>query len=497
MTNSTLNLIEMEEAIELLKTSRPTFYRWLKTGKIKGTKVGKKWKFQKEDVERFMKGEAPKINIPVDIKPLLSELEIQLKEMNITDIAPEEFDELETCVLYIMAISCAKNASDIHISIQKEEFGGDTIGLLRMRIHSQLKIINKFNSKLVKPILEVWKKWAQLDINISNIPQDGRILMEFPHNAGNIAGKSFTLANHIVPTLLGESLTSRVLNVESLISLGNLTDIGFSQEEEKIIKKNLNKESGLVLASGPAGSGKTVTLYQCLREINHPEKKVVTIENPVEIIFPWATQIPVNNKAGLTFERAIHSALRSDAEVIMVSDTPTFETMKLVLEAATSGHLMLGTFHAKNTFEMLRRIMDAGKDNLYQVIDSINLLTSQRLSKKLCPHCKKESKLSKDNIKKLEELTNGLKDLSHYEGETIYEAVGCDKCINGYKGRVVFYEILEPNENIKKAIINNLSTEELMNVAFTTGTTPLVEAGLKKVLKGLTTVGEVVSSLEK
>ncbi|OFZ51804.1 MAG: hypothetical protein A2381_00685 [Bdellovibrionales bacterium RIFOXYB1_FULL_37_110] len=497
MTSENLNLIEMEEAIELLKTSRPTFYRWLKTGKIKGTKVGKKWKFQKDDVERFMKGETPKINIPVDIKPLLTELETQLKEMNITDIAPEEFDELETCVLYIMAITRAKNASDVHISVQKEEFGGETIGLLRMRIYSQLKIISKFNSKLVKPIIDVWKKWAQLDINVSNIPQDGRILMEFPHNAGSIAGKSFTLANHIVPTLLGESLTSRVLNVESFIALSSLSDLGFTKEEEIQIKKNLNKESGLVLASGPAGSGKTTTLYQCLREINHPDKKIVTIENPVEIIFPWATQIPVNPKVGLTFDRAILSALRSDAEVIMVSDTPNPETIKLVIDAATSGHLMLGTFHAKNTFEMLRRIMDAGKDNLYQVIDSINLLISQRLAKKLCPHCKKETKLNKDNIKKLEELTNGLKDLSRYEGETIYKAVGCDKCVNGYKGRVVFYEILEPNENIKKSIIHNLSTEELMDVAFTTGTTPLVEAGLIKVLKGLTTIEEVVNSLEK
>jgi type IV pilus assembly protein PilB len=369
-----------------------------------------------------------------------------------------------------------RRASDIHI-----ETGHDGL-VIKYRIDGVLYMANDpIDIHFQAPVISRLKVMSELDISERRIPQDGRFKIRF-------GAKSIDFRVSIMPSSFGEDAVIRILDKESIandmkgLSLENL---GVSEREIKRLRKKIREPYGMVLVTGPTGSGKTTTLYAALTEIQTGEDKIITIEDPVEYMLRGILQIPVNEKKGLTFAKGLRSILRHDPDKIMIGEIRDSETAQIAVQSALTGHLVFTTVHANNVFDVIGRFIHMGIDP-YNFVSSLNCVMAQRLVRKLCRKCKNPVPHS-DEV-----LREGGVDPELVRGVTLYEAKGCEECNNtGYRGRAAIVELLELNDHIRDLIIGKVTATQLKLAAREAGVVFLRDSAVEKFIAGDTTLKEI------
>ncbi len=369
-----------------------------------------------------------------------------------------------------------RRASDIHIETRDREV------VIKYRIdgalyHAMEPIDKQFHSTIISRV----KVMSELDIAEKRVPQDGRFKMK-------LKGRAIDFRVSIMPSVHGEDAVIRILDKESAneeFRELRLDVLGFDGRDLKIIHRQITEPYGMFLVTGPTGSGKTTTLYAALSEIQSEEDKIVTIEDPVEYQLPGITQIPVNEKKGLTFARGLRSILRHDPDKIMVGEIRDEETAQIAVQSALTGHLVFTTVHANNVVDVLGRFLNM-KVEVYNFVSALNCVLAQRLLRLTCKVCKKPVKA---DAQLLEE--SGL-DPVKYKDQLFYEGQGCIDCNGtGFKGRTAIAEILDLSDNIRELILARKSAAEIKRAAKEEGMSFLRESALQKVFKGQTTLREI------
>ncbi len=369
-----------------------------------------------------------------------------------------------------------RRTSDIHIETQ------DDAVHVKYRIDGVLQpamrpIAKQFHSAIISRI----KVMSELDIAEKRVPQDGRFKVKVP-------GKTIDFRVSIMPSVHGEDAVIRILDKESIseqFTELTLNVVGFPEQELKRFRKYIREPYGMVLVTGPTGSGKTTTLYAALSEIKTIEDKIVTIEDPVEYQLAGITQIPINEKKGLTFARGLRSILRHDPDKIMVGEIRDPETAQIAIQSALTGHLVFTTVHANNVFDVLGRFLNMGVEP-YQFVSALNCVIAQRLVRLICSYCKRPVKVSR------EVLVESALDPALATTQPFYEGAGCIECGGtGFKGRTAICELLDLSDRIREMILERRPTSEIKRVAHEEGMRFLRESAVEKVLNGQTTLREI------
>lgn len=363
-----------------------------------------------------------------------------------------------------------QRATDIHIEPQREEL------VLRFRIDGVLHEHRTLSKELLAPIVSRVKIMAQLDIAESRRPQDGRFTIRRE-------GEPIDVRVATTPSSNGEGAVLRLLDhSETNLELNNL---GFPERVEQEFRESILRTHGIILVSGPTGSGKTTTLYSGLRLLNQSDVKIITIEDPIEFELDGIHQIQVRPEIGLTFSDGLRSVLRQDPDIMMIGEIRDLETAKIAIQAALTGHLVLSTIHTNNASAAVNRLIDMGVPH-YLIPSALETVLAQRLVRTLCPECKQPYTPSDDVLASFDMTREDLKD------RTLYRAEGCDHCNQtGYYGRTGIFELLDVNENVESVIRNEGSKEEIEQVAREGSMVPLRKAGRSKVLNGETTFEEI------
>ena len=369
-----------------------------------------------------------------------------------------------------------RRASDIHI-----ETGDDSVHV-KYRIDGVLQpamrpIAKQFHSSIISRI----KVMAELDIAEKRVPQDGRFKVRTP-------GKTIDFRVSVMPSVHGEDAVIRILDKESIseqFTELTLNVVGFPEQELRRFRKYIREPYGMVLVTGPTGSGKTTTLYAALSEIKSIEDKIITIEDPVEYQLRGITQIPINEKKGLTFARGLRSILRHDPDKIMVGEIRDPETAQIAIQSALTGHLVFTTVHANNVVDVLGRFLNMGVEP-YQFVSALNCVLAQRLVRLICSHCKRPVRV---DPKLLEE---SALDRALAETHTFYEGAGCIECGGtGFKGRTAICELLDLSDRIREMILDRRPASEIKKAAHEEGMRFLRESAVEKVLLGQSTLREI------
>ncbi len=370
-----------------------------------------------------------------------------------------------------------KGASDIHIQPTETNLR------IRFRIDGDLNDYLILPKYLAESLISRFKIMANMKIDEKRLPQDSRINYSYYNPAINIDLRVSTL-----PSVYGEDLVMRILDKTTVIL--DLNKLGFSDEYLELYRKTILKPYGMILHVGPTGSGKTTTLYSALKEIDKPDIKILTVEDPVEYQLGGSiVQTNINPSAGYTFAKAIRVFLRHDPDVILVGEIRDLETAKTAVEASLTGHLVFSTLHTNDSVSTITRLEEMGVET-YLLADSLLLICAQRLIKRICNQCKTEYKATKKEKIILEKA--GFK---FEEDLILYKGVGCQTCnFTGYKGRTGVHELLEIDDKLKSMIIEELSTEDMKKYALSKGMKTLRQDGLLKALNGITTVEEVIKN---
>jgi type IV pilus assembly protein PilB len=369
-----------------------------------------------------------------------------------------------------------RRASDIHIETQEH------VVLIKYRIDGVLyQAMDPIDKRHHGTIISRIKVMSELDIAEKRIPQDGRFKLR-------VRGRTIDFRVSIMPTVHGEDSVIRILDKESAnaeFKSLNLEVVGFDGDTKKKLRKFIREPYGMVLVTGPTGSGKTTTLYACLSEIQSVEDKIVTIEDPVEYQLRGITQIPVNEKKGLTFARGLRSILRHDPDKIMVGEIRDEETAQIAVQSALTGHLVFTTVHANNVVDVLGRFLNM-KVELYNFVSALNCVLAQRLVRKICVHCKAPVTFTPEQMREL-----GV-DPEQLEGKTLYEGKGCLECDGtGFHGRMAIAELLDLSDRIRGLILERRPASEIKKAAKEEGMIFLRDAALAKVFEGSTTLKEI------
>ncbi len=376
----------------------------------------------------------------------------------------------------IIFTALERRASDIHIEARDSEVA------VKYRIdgvlqHAMQPIAKEWHSTVLSRI----KVLSDLDIAERRVPQDGRFRVKYK-------GRYIDLRVSIMPASHGEDAVLRVLDKETLsekFSSLTLDVVGFSAEETRRFRRYIREPYGMVLVTGPTGSGKTTTLYAAINEIKTDEDKIVTIEDPVEYQLRGITQIPVNEKKGLTFARGLRSILRHDPDKIMVGEIRDQETAQIAIQSALTGHLVFTTVHANNVTDVIGRFINMGVEP-YNFVSALNCIMAQRLVRVVCPVCKKPKRYSPEELKEA-----GL-DPAVWGNVTFAEGAGCLECSGtGYHGRTAICELLDLTDRIREMIVDRRPTSEIKRIACEEGMITLRESGLAKIRAGITTVKEI------
>ncbi len=369
-----------------------------------------------------------------------------------------------------------RRASDIHIEARDAEVA------VKYRIdgvlqHAMQPISKDWHSAVISRI----KVLSDLDIAERRVPQDGRFRVKYK-------GRYIDLRVSIMPASHGEDAVLRVLDKETLsekFQSLSLDVVGFSEEETRRFRRYIREPYGMVLVTGPTGSGKTTTLYAAINEIKSDEDKIITIEDPVEYQLRGITQIPVNEKKGLTFARGLRSILRHDPDKIMVGEIRDQETAQIAIQSALTGHLVFTTVHANNVTDVIGRFINMGVEP-YNFVSALNCILAQRLVRVICSSCKRPKRLG------AEELREAGLDPAAWASATFYEGAGCLECSgSGFHGRTAICELLDLTDRIREMIIDRRPTSEIKRVAREEGMTTLRESGMAKVRVGITTLREI------
>lgn len=372
--------------------------------------------------------------------------------------------------LFIQAIEA--KASDIHIEPH-------AMGVrVRFRIDGMLREIKQLRKSIQAAVISRIKIMSEIDIAEKRVPQDGRIQLEFGQ-------RSIDLRVSTLPTIFGEKVVIRVLDRDGLAAY-TLDQIGFSDMNLALFREALRSSYGMVLVTGPTGSGKTTTLYAVLNHLNDIEKNIITVEDPVEYIIKGINQTQVNVKAGMTFAAGLRSILRQDPDIIMVGEIRDTETAAIAVRAANTGHQIFSTLHTNDAPGAITRLLDMGVEP-FRVSSSILGVVAQRLVRVICPHCKEAYQLDPGAPERQ------FLCLEPNDEITLYRGKGCEKCGNiGYRGRMAIHEVLIVDTELRNEIVKNVSTGELRQKSLAGGMISLKQDGIEKAKQGLTTIKEIM-----
>lgn len=397
-------------------------------------------------------------------------------EMDLADLERQTEDApVVKLVNKILYDALNEGASDIHVEPYEKEFRVRyrIDGVLYIKINPPLKLRDAITSRI--------KIMAKLDIAEKRLPQDGRIKIKTKHQ-GRMKELDYRVS--VIPTLFGEKIVLRVLDKENLKL--DMTKLGLESESLRRLEKSILKPYGMILVTGPTGSGKTNTLYSAMSRINTPEINILTAEDPVEFNITGLNQVQMKEQIGLNFSTALRSFLRQDPNIILVGEIRDFETAEIAIKAALTGHLVLSTLHTNDAPSTVNRLMNMGIEP-FLVSSSVLLIVAQRLIRKICPECKEEYKVPQE----------ALVDIGFSEEEAekvvIYKGRGCPFCGNtGYKGRLGLFEVLEVSDNIRELILVGASAIEIRRKAIEEGMITLRASGIEKLRSGSTTIEEVL-----
>ncbi|MGO2074257.1 MAG: type IV-A pilus assembly ATPase PilB [Pseudoalteromonas sp.] len=431
--------------------------------------------------------------VVVDYRQLENKIEQLLdasSSLHLSDDEFKEFGDLETeqkdvkspgeedkddapIIVYINKIlmdAIKKGASDLHFEPYEHKYR------VRFRIDGILHEMASPPNSLATRLSARLKVMARLDIAEKRKPQDGRIKLKITER------KSIDFRVSTLPTLWGEKIVMRILDSSSAM-LG-IDVLGYEPEQKALYMNALAQPQGMILVTGPTGSGKTVSLYTGLNILNQPERNISTAEDPVEINLEGVNQVQINPKAEMTFANALKAFLRQDPDVVMVGEIRDLETAEISIKAAQTGHLVMSTLHTNSAPETLTRLLNMGVP-AYNVASSITLIIAQRLARRLCPKCKTPETLPEEEL-----LRQGV-DKSKLDELTLFTPKGCDSCTEGYKGRVGIYEVMEVTPEIAQIIMRGGNSLEIAEVSLKSGFNNLRLSGLKKAADGVTSLAEI------
>jgi type IV pilus assembly protein PilB len=449
--------------------------------------------FQALDDIKFLSRLNPE-TILVEEDKLIKMIEVALeaKDTSMRDLLDEDLDNLDISggddvvdddggpetddapivrfVNKVLLDSIKKGASDIHMEVYEKifriRFRAD--GILHQIASPPVNIANRIISRI--------KVMSKMDIAERRVPQDGRIKMTLSKH------RAIDFRVNTCPTLFGEKVVLRILDPTSA-QIG-IEKLGFEPEQERLFLQAIHKPYGMVLVTGPTGSGKTVTLYTGLNILNKVETNISTAEDPVEITVEGINQVNMNPKAGLTFASALRAFLRQDPDIIMVGEIRDYETAEIAVKAAQTGHLVLSTLHTNDAPQTLNRLVQMGIEP-FNIVSAVNLIMAQRLARRLCEHCKKPADFPNNVL-----ISTGFKE-EELASLKIYSPVGCEHCTNGYKGRVGIYQVMTLSEKMRALILEGGNAMQLAIQAQSEGINDLRASGLNKVRMGITSIEEI------
>ncbi len=397
----------------------------------------------------------------------------EASEQESNDVASEVEDAPVVRFLQKMLIDAINaRASDLHFEPYEYHYR------VRFRVDGELREITQPPIAIKDKLASRIKVISRMDIAEKRVPQDGRMKLKFGNRA--IDFRVSTL-----PTLFGEKIVIRILDPSSA-KLG-IDALGYEKIEKDRLMNAIQRPYGMVLVTGPTGSGKTVSLYTCLNILNQPGVNISTVEDPAEINLPGVNQVNVNEKAGTTFSVALKAFLRQDPDIIMVGEIRDLETADIAIKAAQTGHLVLSTLHTNDAPGTLTRLLNMGVAP-FNIASSVLLVTAQRLARRLCETCKTTVEYPREALKKA-----GFADADLDASWKPYKAVGCAACSNGYKGRVGIYQVMPITENMQRIILAEGSALDIQQEANKNGVRDLRQAGLAKVRAGVTTLEEIIT----
>lgn len=417
-----------------------------------------------EQIEEFLQ----KVKSLDDVKKLSEDLLLSKKTYNTSKI-------LEI----IIAGALVTEASDIHMEPEEEYVR------LRYRLDGVLMDILNFNQSIYSLLLSRIKLISGLKLNIKNEAQDGRFSVKSKD-------ADIEIRTSVLPGAYNESIVLRILNPKT-ISVP-MEELGIEPKLLKILTHEIKKPNGMILTTGPTGSGKTTTLYAFLKKIHSPDIKIITIEDPIEYHLPGIVQTQVNSEKKYTFLSGLRSALRQDPDIIMIGEIRDGETAEIAINSALTGHLVFSTLHTNTAAGSFPRLMDLNI-NPKVLTSAINITIAQRLIRKLCPHCKKERPVEESEKIIFNTILESISDKNYLENlqrNVVWQSVGCDKCNNtGYKGRIGIFEAILTDESVENIIQENPSEREIKKATIHQGLLDMKQDGVIKILKGITSIGEM------
>lgn len=422
------------------------------------------------------------------IERCMAASETQLSDLGDADLDDVEFSDTENAgadvsesdvddtpvvrfVNKVLLDAINKGASDIHFEPYEKNYR------VRFRVDGILKEVAAPPIGMAPRLSARLKVMSRLDISERRIPQDGRIKMNLSKN------RSIDFRVNTCPTLYGEKIVLRILDAATA-KLG-VDELGFEPEQKELYLKTLHNPYGMILVTGPTGSGKTVTLYTGVNILNQPQTNISTAEDPVEINMPGINQVNVNPKVGLDFAKALRAFLRQDPDVILVGEIRDVETAEIAIKAAQTGHMVLSTLHTNDAPQTLTRLINMGVPP-YNIASAVSLIIAQRLARRLCTHCKKSLDLPKEAL-----LEEGFTEGEIKQGLKVYGPVGCDQCTDGYRGRLGIYQVMPVSEEMGRLIMEGCNSMQLADQAQKEGIPDLRKSGLKKVKDGMTSLAEI------
>ncbi len=405
----------------------------------------------------------------------LEDLEFEDTEEDVTEVddASSAADDAPVVkfINKVLLDAIKKGASDIHFEPYEKRYR------VRLRIDGVLREIASPPVAMSLKLSARIKVMSKMDTAEKRIPQDGRIKLKISKN------KAIDFRVNTCPTLFGEKIVLRILDPSSA-SLG-IDALGYEEDQKQLYLDALANPYGMILVTGPTGSGKTVSLYTGLNILNTEDRNISTAEDPVEINLEGINQVNVNEKVGLTFESALRAFLRQDPDIIMVGEIRDLATAEIAIKAAQTGHMVMSTLHTNDAPQTLARLVNMGVPP-FNIASAVSLIIAQRLARRLCEHCK-----AKDEIPEAALREEGFTDEQIAQGITLYKAVGCDQCDSGYKGRVGIYQVLPMSEEIGRIIMENGNAMDIADQAKKEGIADLRESALKKVIAGVTSLEEI------
>jgi type IV pilus assembly protein PilB len=462
--------------------------------------ISKVWS-RYEDLSFATRSRAGGLDISQDVLAELAEkvnnIEDAVSEIQGALTDEDETHHLSRVLEVILGAAIGIGASDVHIEPMEEAVE------LRFRLDGVLRIITTVTGATYKQLNTRIKLLSGLKLTISSNPQDGRFSAFMTQKTDKGTEEvEINFRTSLIPGAYGESIVLRILNPKS-IRVG-LEDLGILPPMFDIFMREIRKPNGMILLTGPTGSGKTTTLYAFLQKIYSPEIKIITIEDPIEYHLAGITQTQVDHKKGYTFLEGLRSALRQDPDVMMVGEIRDPETAKIAVESALTGHLVFSTLHTNNAQGVIPRLIDLDV-NPKILVSALSLSIAQRLVRTLCPHCKEERPVTPEEKTLIETIWNEAvakgKNMEQFgvqkNSEKLWAAKGCAQCNNtGYKGRIGIFEVIQTDEHIEKIIVESPSEREIKKIADAQGTLDMKEDGLIKILQGKTDFGEVKSVVD-